>query len=450
MNKYDVIIVGGGPAGISCAYALGRAGIKTLIVDKKPKDKIGDKVCGDALHPHNYNEVHEWTGLPLPKEGDIKEHIDFALLETATPDSALKIPDKTTTVDRLSYGQTLLNATLELDTVDLLPKFKLLEVIVEENTVKGLRGLTKDGEVELRSKVVMDASGAQAVVRARLPESMCTKFPRKIPMEEILVAYREIIRTKEEHNYQKGIYLIYDPSMEDVMPGYYWIFSRGPKELNVGLGYFKRPENRGKDIRKMNDDITKKYFSDYEVLDSRGASIPARLPLYSLVHNGFITAGDAGALVNPLNGEGHGPALQSGAKAGLFLVEALKKGDVSERGLWDYNKYIWGEYGVKHAIGIGIIKFIDKEHFEGFDFLIRERIISQADVEKELGKPDAKPTSWPYKMMKMMKRPNVIKALWKTYRLQAKVQKLAKNYPDTPDQFDKWYAKIRKIEETKF
>ena len=450
MNEFEVIVVGGGPAGISCSYALGKAGVKTLIVDKKKKELIGDKVCGDALHPHNYNEVKKLTGLPLPAEGDIKEHIDFALLETSSPDKSLKIPDKTTTVDRLSYGQTLLSATLKLESVSLQDKFRILEVIVEEGYVKGLRGLVDGEKVEFRAKVIVDASGAQGVIRSRLPESMCQKFPRKTPIEEILVSYREIIRTKEKHNYQKGIYLIYDPLMEDVMPGYYWIFSRGEKELNVGLGYFKREENKGKDIRKMNEEITRKYLDDYEILDGRGASIPARLPLYSLVHNGFVTAGDAGALVNPINGEGHGPALQSGAFAGLQIIKALENNDVSERGLWEYNRIIWKNFGVKHAMGIAIIKFIDKEHFEGFDFLIREGIISQEDVKKELGNPNAHPSGYMSKFFKLMKRPSILLNLFKTYRLQGKIQKMAKNYPDSPEEFDSWYQKIKKLEETKF
>lgn len=49
MNHYDVIIVGGGPAGSSCATQLARAGIDVLVFDRErfPRDKI----CGDCINP---------------------------------------------------------------------------------------------------------------------------------------------------------------------------------------------------------------------------------------------------------------------------------------------------------------------------------------------------------------------------------------------------------------
>ena len=48
-NKYDVAIVGGGPAGVICAITVAQNGFKVAIVDKKSRDKIGDKTCGDAI-----------------------------------------------------------------------------------------------------------------------------------------------------------------------------------------------------------------------------------------------------------------------------------------------------------------------------------------------------------------------------------------------------------------
>jgi flavin-dependent dehydrogenase len=50
-DKYDVIIVGGGPAGSIAAITLARKKYTVLILDKKPRDMIGDKTCGDCLPP---------------------------------------------------------------------------------------------------------------------------------------------------------------------------------------------------------------------------------------------------------------------------------------------------------------------------------------------------------------------------------------------------------------
>ena len=46
-TEYDVIIVGAGPAGSTCANYLSRAGKKILLIDKEKFPR--DKTCGDAL-----------------------------------------------------------------------------------------------------------------------------------------------------------------------------------------------------------------------------------------------------------------------------------------------------------------------------------------------------------------------------------------------------------------
>src|SRR6185437_2819570 len=45
--KYDVVIIGAGPAGCTCALALKDAGLKVALLDKQ--DFPRDKVCGDAI-----------------------------------------------------------------------------------------------------------------------------------------------------------------------------------------------------------------------------------------------------------------------------------------------------------------------------------------------------------------------------------------------------------------
>src|ERR1700736_5048972 len=46
---YDVAIVGGGPAGSSCAAFCAAAGLRTLVVEREKFPR--EKVCGDCLNP---------------------------------------------------------------------------------------------------------------------------------------------------------------------------------------------------------------------------------------------------------------------------------------------------------------------------------------------------------------------------------------------------------------
>lgn len=450
MYETDVVICGGGPAGMACAYTLGKSGIKTIVIDKKLHDKIGDKVCGDAYDPVFAQDAYELIGIPKPdkSKNELMENLDFIVIRGSTDKTDLFIKDPSATVDRLRYGQALLRAVEEFDSVTVIDNAKLRAVFVENNTVLGIK-VKRDSEITIHAKIVIDATGSFGSVRSKLPESMCIKFPRKTRNEEMLVAYREILRTKKPHAFQKGMYLIYDEELKEVMPGYYWIFSRGEYEVNIGLGYYKRPENMGKNIREINATIRDKYFDDFEILDARGDTIPARLPLPSMVHNGFITIGDAGAMVNPMNGEGHAPAIFSGIQAGKVVINALKTDDFSEKNLWEYNKWAWNRYGTLHSIGIALIHFVDKYGFDAFDWLLAENIIEEADILIQLEDPSPKFGHSLKKFLKLIRKPKILLGLLKMLSYSKKLQELSRIYPAIED-FEEWNNKLANLLETKF
>ncbi len=443
----DVLVCGGGPGGVACAFTLGKKSIKTLLIDKKPKNKIGDKVCGDALNPILTERFYKEIGLPKPdpEKKELMEIADVIVLRGAHPQAQIKLGEGSATVDRLRYGQHLLRAAEKFESVSILAETRVQSVIVENGFVTGIHALTPDGEKTIRAKIVVDATGSSAVVRRRLPKEMCTKFPQSIPREQMLVAYREIIRTKEPHQFQRGLYLTYEPELADVMPGYYWFFSRGERELNIGLGYLMEDRNRGKNIREMNESVRKRYFPDAEVLASQGDQIPARLPLPSLVHNGFIAVGDAGALANPLNGEGHGPALHSGIHAGIHIEEALRNGDWSERGLWKYNKWVWKHYGVEFAMGVALIKFMEKYGYSSFEWLVVKGIIRDEDIMIQLRNPTQKHRGVLRRALKLLTRPRLLIGVRRMVALAEAIQEHAMAYPNY-DEFGPWLEKLQKLE----
>ncbi len=448
-DELDVIVVGAGPAGSAAAMATAKKGLKTLVIDRKPRELIGDKVCGDALSPEYPKIANEWIGFPepSPEDGTLLEYCDEAVLIGKHPSTRIKIGSKTSTVDRLKYGQKIINELVKLENVTLLPATRIVETIVEENYLKGIKCYNKEkGTFEVRAKITIDASGSQGAVRARLPDWMCTKFPKRIPKHQMIAAYRDIIRTHSPHQFQKAIYLTYEPEIEEVMPGYYWFFSRGSKELNIGLGYMLYERNVGKNIREINDKVRTRYFDgEVEILQSQGHQIPARLPLPSLVHNGFMTAGDAGALANPLNGEGHGPAILSGVKAGLYAAEAIKNNNWSEKGLWEYNRWIAHTYGVEFSWGIAFVKFYVKHGMDVFDWVLRKNIIEEDDILTMINEPD-KPISLVKRAIRGISRPKILFDLRKTLTHAKEIQHHMKNYPD-PENFEVWAEKLQQLED---
>ena len=68
-----------------------------------------------------------------------------------------------------------------------------------------------------------------------------------------------------------------------------------------------------------------------------------------MVSAGFMLVGDSAWMPKPLDAGGIGPALVAGTIAGKCAAEAVRSGDVSEAGLWKYNKEFIEEYGYKTA-----------------------------------------------------------------------------------------------------
>ena len=442
----DVLIVGGGPAGATAALTLGQKNIDTILIDKKEKNKIGDKVCGDALAPEYPREANQKIRFPIPdpQTGELMEHCKDVVLVGSDVSTRLVLGTESATVDRLRYGQKLIQEIEKLESVKIIPKTKILTVKMKNETCVGIVGYNKErGKITIDSKIIIDASGASGAVRSRLPVALCQKFPRKIPKDEMIVAYREILQTKKPHQFQNGMYFTYEPEITEVFPGYYWFFSRGEKEINVGVGYMMYEKNISKNIRKINEAIRKRYFPDAKVLESQGHQIPARLPLPSLVHNGFIMVGDAAALSNPLNGEGHGPAIISGVEAAFTIVQAIKKGDVSEQALWAYNTWAWKKYGVEFSWGIAFVKFLDKYGMETFNWLLQKGIIKEDDILKALNDPTAK-FSILDRFLKGWKRLKVLNSLRKTIANAQAIQRHSLKYPAI-DNFYTWNQKLNKM-----
>ncbi|MEM2273615.1 MAG: FAD-dependent oxidoreductase, partial [Candidatus Bathyarchaeia archaeon] len=71
MNKFDVIVVGAGTAGCMAARTASKAGLSVCLIDYKRADSIGDKVCGDAIGKHHFDNL----GLAYPKGDELERTI---------------------------------------------------------------------------------------------------------------------------------------------------------------------------------------------------------------------------------------------------------------------------------------------------------------------------------------------------------------------------------------
>ena len=309
MTDFDIIIIGGGPAGAATAIQAARGGASVAIFEKSSLGR--DKVCGDGLTPREIGAlqdleidikgVHKITGLRMiagktrrelewpsggtfPSYGAVwtRKELDSHLLETASQSGA-----------KIFYNS------------EALPMFDGDQVI----------GVTS-GCDRWTSKLVVAASGAPGKVARMLGTERKTDEP-----------YGIAIRTYVESPRHADEYLEASLAMRDSngtpIPGYGWMFPTGKGTVNLGVGALSTM----KGFRKLNlntlCDIYRDSIADeWEVGPYLEKPRAWRLPMTSQKRhgNGWVAVGDAAGLINPMNGEGIDYSLESGMLiSDLFL-----------------------------------------------------------------------------------------------------------------------------------
>ena len=169
MEKYDAIVVGAGTAGCLAAKTMVESGLKVCIIEKKKREQIGEKICGDALGEHHL----KFLGLEKPTGGELETRIDGIKIYSPDENTVFTIADKDFVgylLNRRLFGQWLLKKATDRGAV-LEDNMNFRSPIIEKGAVVGLAAKNmKTGQtVQLRSKVVVDASGFFGVVRHQLP-----------------------------------------------------------------------------------------------------------------------------------------------------------------------------------------------------------------------------------------------------------------------------------------
>ncbi|MFC2142865.1 NAD(P)/FAD-dependent oxidoreductase [Candidatus Aenigmatarchaeota archaeon] len=339
-EEYDVIILGGGPAGTIAAMYLAKAGKNVVLVDKKTFPR--DKVCGDAQGRKAANILKdlgiydEYVKIPGQKIYGIilsspnGTHVNVDITDRGNP--APGYVHKREILDDFLYKNA-----------EKLVKTKTLEatdVIIEDNFVKGIIGKNANGETEeIRGKVLLAADGAHSIVARKFKLNDNTAEHN---ISGLRIYYKNVKDTTDRIE----IHLV-----KSLLPGYFWIFPLPDNQANVGLGMIVKDMQEKKINLKeavlkeiKENPIFKDRFKDAEPIeDVKGWPLPVASHHRKCYGNGFLLLGDAAGLIDPLSGEGVGNAMISGKHAAAISIQALEKNNFSENTLKKYDKDLWDE-----------------------------------------------------------------------------------------------------------
>ncbi len=331
-SYYDVIIVGGGPSGSMAAYEIAKAGFSVCIFEKD-RD-IGYPVrCGEAIGYHGLNQYFK------PKETWIAAEIKGATL-VSPKNHRVNIDFKNETgyiLNRRVFDYDLAKIAVN-EGAEVFTRCYVNDLIVEDDFVSGVKLKYFDETLEVESKIVIGADGIESrvgrwggiktIVRMKDMES-CVQYS----VSNIDISQDKMVMFVGK-NYAPG--------------GYLWIFPKGGRSANIGIGISGKYAKKGKSAKSYLDDFINKFYPDVSILTTVCGGVSCPKPMAEPINNGLMLVGDAAHQINPMTGGGIASGMRGGQIAGQIASQALKDRDYSKKYLMKYPKRLFKEFGNNH------------------------------------------------------------------------------------------------------
>jgi geranylgeranyl reductase family protein len=341
---YDVIVIGGGPAGSSCTAYLAKSGKKVLLLDRAKFPR--DKTCGDGISGRSVSILKEVGVLDdLKKE----EHHDMYGVTFSSPNgTVVPVSAKKDGVKeapgfvcrRMVFDNVLFQNAKKL-AEKTIEEFMVTELIMDGERPVGVKGTHGGQEMEFRAKMIVGADGA-AGMSARKLGGLNDKENHQLAGVR---AYYEGVKgngDKIELHFVK-----------ESLPGYFWVFPLPDGNANVGVCILvnemkKRKLNLSKIMEEIitENPVFKPRFSKAKRTSQiRSWLLPLATNRVKSYGNGYVLIGDASSLIDPFTGEGIGNSLTSAKTAAKVIDEAFAEDDFSEKKFSEYKKRLFDIIG---------------------------------------------------------------------------------------------------------
>jgi electron transfer flavoprotein-quinone oxidoreductase len=352
-EKFDVIVVGAGPAGTTAAYVLAKSGAEVLLVERGsyPGSK---NVFGGILYTPVLNRLipNFWEEAPLER------HIKGVQIFLISERNAVSIGVDSEEHNQPPYNHSFTAYRSKFDSwyaqkaqeagAMLITNTVVDDLLWDGNKVVGVKARGEEGDVYADVVIVADGVNSLLAKKAGLRKEL---KPRQVSlgMKEVIELPREVIEERFHLSNNEGVELKYMAG--DATKG---IWGGGNIYTNLETlsivtwlsveplmaSQYKAPELME---RFKEHPFVREYIKGGKTIEYQAHLAPDGgydfTPKYYA--NGLLVVGDAARFLNAsIHYEGTNFAMASGESAAKTVLEAKKKGDYSERSLSHYQKLL--------------------------------------------------------------------------------------------------------------
>ena len=358
----DLLIIGGGPAGLIAAREAARAAPEAHVVVLERDDVVGTPVrCGEGVGSAGLSEFMDaraggadapWIARRITRvifrspngttvrvaEGDVGYILDRTQLEPAIAQQAMEAgADVRTRTDAIGMRREG-------------PRWRV-------------HARTLHGDLEIRTPIVVGADGVEGAV------GRWAGIDTRVRARDMESCAQHVVEGADID--PDAIVLHFG---DRVAPGgYAWVFPKGAHAANVGLGVLGLRAG-GRSAVAWLDDYLAANFPNATVFARTVGGVIVAPTLPRTVADGVILCGDAAHMINPLSGGGIVNAMKAGRLAALTAVAALRRGDTGAAALTTYHEQWMRLLGDDH------VRFYQvKEALARFDDGFYDRLASSVN-----------------------------------------------------------------------